>query len=227
MTTVGKRARLTIERPPRDLVEKFREASPPDLADAMNNSGAMREIMPMYAPMKRMVGTAITVKVPTGDALMVRKAMAVAQPGDVIVIDGRGTISRSLWGGNRSTTVAARGIAGVIIDGGTRDTDETAAVDLPLFARAIAPMGSGSAGPGELNFPIACGGVVVCPGDIVVGDAQGIVVIPRADAESVYAAWCKIVEREQDWSSRAATGEVLASDEVDQLLAKVGCEIIA
>jgi regulator of RNase E activity RraA len=226
MTTVGNRARISIERPPRDLVEKFREASPPDLADAMNKSGAMREILPMWSPMPRMVGTAITVKAPTGDALMVRKAMSVAQPGDVIVIDGRATISRSLWGGNRSTTVAARGIAGVVIDGGTRDIDETAGVKLPLFALAVAPMASASSGPGELNYPIACGGVAVCPGDIVVGDAEGIVVIPRSDAEDVYAAWRKIVEREQDWSARAARGEVLAADDIDRLLASIGCQIV-
>src|SRR5215212_665273 len=226
MGKVGNRVRLTIERPSRELVEKFREASPPDLADAMNKTGAMREIQPMYSPMPRCVGTAITVKAPTGDSLMVRKAMMVAQPGDVIVIDGRGTISRSLWGGNRSTTVAARGIAGVIIDGGTRDIDETQAVGLPLFARAISPMASASSGPGELNFPIACGGVVVNPGDIVVGDAEGIVVIPREDAEDVYAAWRKIVEREQDWSARAARGEVLAADDIDRLLASIGCQII-
>lgn len=225
MGKVGNRARLTIERPPRELVDRFREASPPDLADAMNKSGAMREILPMYAPMPRMVGTAVTVKAPTGDALMVRKAMAVAEPGDVIVIDGRGTISRSLWGGNRSKTVAARGIAGVVIDGGTRDIDETREAGLPLFARAICPMASASAGPGELNYPIACGGVVVNPGDIIVADAEGIAVIPRADAEDVYAAWLKIVERERDWSAKASAGQQLGGDEVDRLLRETGCEI--
>jgi RraA family protein len=226
MGKVGNRARLTIERPPRELVERFREASPPDLADAMNKSGAMREILPMYVPMRRMVGTAITVKAPTGDALMVRKAMAVAQAGDVIVIDGRGAISRSLWGGNRSATVAARGIAGVVIDGGTRDTDETRDVDLPLFARAVCPMASASAGPGELNYPIACGGVVVNAGDIVVGDAEGIVVIPRPDAEDVYAAWQKIVEREKDWHTKATQGQQQGVDDVDRLLREGGCEIV-
>lgn len=225
MGKVGNRARLTFARPPREVVERFREASPPDLADAMNKSGAMREILPMYAPMPRMVGTAITVKAPTGDALMVRKAMAAAEPGDVIVIDGRGTISRSLWGGNRSKTVAARGIAGVVIDGGTRDIDETREVDLPLFARAICPMASASAGPGELNYPIACGGVVVNPGDIVVADAEGIAVIPREDAEDVYDAWLKIVERERDWSAKASAGQQLGGDEVDRLLREIGCEI--
>ena len=226
MGKVGNRVRLTIERPPRELIENFRESSPPDLADAMNKSGAMREVVPMYLPVRRCVGPAITVKAPTGDSLMVRKAMMVAQPGDVLVIDGRGTISRSLWGGNRSTTVAARGIAGVVIDGGTRDIDETEAVGLPLFARAVCPMASASVGPGELNFPIACGGVVVNPGDIIVADAEGIVVIPRQDAEDVYAAWRVIVDREIEWSRRAATGQSATGGEVDRLLQESGCEII-
>lgn len=226
MGKVGNRLRLTIERPSREMIESFREASPPDLADAMNKTGAMREILPMYSPMRRCVGPAITVKAPTGDSLMVRKAMMVAQPGDVIVIDGRGTISRSLWGGNRSTTAAARGIVGVIVDGGTRDIDETEAVGLPLFARAVCPMASASSGPGELNFPIACGGVVVNPGDIVVADAEGIVVIPRQDAGDVHAAWRVIVDREKEWSSSAATGQPASGGEVDRLLQETGCEII-
>lgn len=226
MSKVGNRVRLHVDRPPRELVEKFRDASPPDVADAMGRSGAMREIYPMYSPIPRLVGTAITVKVPTGDALMVRKAMELAQPGDVIVIDGRGTISRSLWGGNRSALVAARGVAGVIIDGATRDIDETQAVGLPLFAKAVCPMGSGSAGPGEVNFPIACGGVVVNPGDIVVADANGIVVIPKDDAEDVYAAWCQIVEREAVWHAQSTAGEKYGDDDVDELLTKLGTEIL-
>jgi len=226
MGKVGNRIRLTIERPPRALVESFRDAAPPDLADAMNKSGAMRELFAVYAPMRRMVGPALTVKVPTGDALMIRKAMTIAQPGDVIVIDGRGTISRSLWGGNRSKTVAARGIEGVVIDGGTRDIDETRDVGLPLFARAICPMASASAGPGEINYPVACGGVVVNPGDIVVGDAEGIVVIPRADAADVHAAWQKIVEREREWSRQSSAGQTYGTDDVDALLAGLGCQIV-
>ena len=92
MGKVGNRIRLTFERPPKALIAAFREASPPDLADAMNKSGAMRELFPIYAPMSRMVGPALTVKVPTGDALMIRKALVLAEPGDVIVIDGRGTV---------------------------------------------------------------------------------------------------------------------------------------
>lgn len=226
MANVGNRIRTTIERPSRGLVERFQDADPPDLADAMNKSGAMREISPTYRPMRRCVGPAFTVKAPTGDSLMIRKAMALAQPGDVIVIDGRGTISRSLWGGNRSTFVAQKGVAGVIIDGGTRDIAETQALNLPLFARAICPMASASSGPGEVNFPVSCGGVVVHPGDIIVATEEGIAVIPRADIESVYEAWRKIVEREKVWSAGAASGKQAGADEVDRLLAQSGCEIL-
>ena len=226
MANVGNRVRLTIERPSPQMIERFREADPPDLADAMNKSGAMREIAPIYRPMARCVGPAITVKAPTGDSLMIRKAMQIAQPGDVIVIDGRGTISRSLWGGNRSTFVAQKGVAGVIIDGGTRDIGETQAVKLPLFARAICPMASASSGPGEINFPIACGGVAVHPGDLIVATEEGIAVIPRDDIESVYEAWRKIVEREKAWSAGAAAGRQAGADEVDRLLAQTGCEIL-
>jgi len=226
MGNVGNRIRVTIERPPRNLIERFRDADPPDLADAMNKSGAMREIQPIYRPMPRCVGPAITVKAPTGDSLMIRKAMGLAQPGDVIVIDGRGTISRSLWGGNRSTFVAQKGVAGVIIDGGTRDVDETRGVKLPLFARAVCPMASASSGPGEVNFPIACGGVVVNPGDLVVASEEGIVVIPRADAEDVYKAWRKTLDNEKEMSAGAAAGKQAGADEIDRQLAQLKTEIL-
>jgi regulator of RNase E activity RraA len=86
-------------------------------------------------------------------------------------------------------------------------------------------MASASAGPGELNYPIACGGVVVNPGDIVVADAEGIVVIPRQDAEDVYVAWRKIVDREKEWSARARTGGQAGTEEIDRLLTELGTEI--
>jgi regulator of RNase E activity RraA len=226
MGKVGNRARLTIQRPSPALVGKFREASPPDLAEAMNMSGAMRDICPMYRPIPKLVGTAITVRVQPGDSLMVAKALAIAQPGDVIVIDGRGVVSRSLWGGNRSLFAASRGIAGAIIDGATRDTDESQSAGLPVFARAICPMGSTAKGPGELNFPIACGGIAVHPGDVVVGDAEGIVVIPWQDAEDVYSAWRRVMEYEQAAQADNAAGRQVGAERTERLLGEIECEII-
>jgi RraA family protein len=225
MGNVGNRVRLTIERPARDLIERFRGASPPDLADAMNKVGAMRDIVPTYHPIGKCVGPAVTVAVPTGGSAMILKAMEVAQPGDVIVIDGRGAVSASLWGGNRSVYAAQRKVAGVIIDGAMRDIAETRELNLPVFARAVSPMAGSSVGMGEVNYPIACAGIVVNPGDIIVADAEGIVAIPRSDAEDVYAAWRKILEREKAWRADSAAGRQVGGLDVDKRLRESGTEI--
>ncbi|MDA8219471.1 MAG: hypothetical protein M0Z94_17860 [Dehalococcoidales bacterium] len=156
---------------------------------------------------------------------MVQKALAMAQPGDVIVIDGFGVVSRSVWGGNRSLVAASRGLAGVIIDGATRDIDVTKGTGLPLFARAVCPLGSRSNGPGEINYPIACGGVVVNPGDIVIADAEGIVVVPREDAADVYQSWLKVVEHEQRTLALSAKGENAGEADVDRRLRELGTEL--
>jgi len=225
MANVGNRVRLTIDRPSPELIARFREASPPDLADAMNKSGAMRDLFPVYAPMPKCVGPAVTVKLPAGGSSLILKAMELAQAGDVLVVDGRGAVSASLWGGNRSLFAAQKKLAGVIVDGGMRDVAETRELALPVFARAICPMAGATAGPGEVNYPVACGGVVVNPGDLVVADAEGIVVIPRGDADDVYAAWRKIVEREVAWRADSAAGRQVGGVDVDQRLREAGTEI--
>jgi regulator of RNase E activity RraA len=97
---------------------------------------------------------------------------------------------------------------------------------MPVFARAICPMGSTAKGPGELNFPIACGGVAVHPGDIVVADAQGIVVIPWQDAEDVYSAWRRVLEYEETAQADAAAGRQYAAARTERLLGEIECEII-
>jgi len=226
MANVGNRVRSTTDRPAPELVARFREASPPDLADAMNKSGAMRDLFPVYTPMPKCVGPAVTVKLPTGGSAVILKAMELARAGDVIVVDGRGVVSASLWGGNRSLFAAQKKLAGVVVDGGMRDVAETRELDLPVFARAICPMAGASVGPGEVNFPVACGGVVVNPGDIIVADAEGIVVIPRVDAEDIYAAWRKIAEREVAWRADSAAGRQVGGTDVDQRLREGGTEML-
>src|SRR5262249_43523756 len=160
MGNVGNRVRMRFERPPAELVERFRGLEATRLADAMHRTGAMRGIQPAYLPIRPMVGVAVTVKVPSGDSLMVRKAMELVQPGDVLGIAGRGCESRSVWGGNRSLAMKRAGLVGAIVDGAVRDVGESHELGFPLYARAISPMASSSAGPGEVNYPIACGGVV-------------------------------------------------------------------
>ncbi len=226
MGNVGNRVRLSFERPPAELVARFADQEATRLADAMHRTGAMYGLDPMYLPIKRVVGVAVTVKVPSGDSLMVRKAMELAQPGDVIVVDGRGCTTRSLWGGNRSLAMARQGVHGAIIDGAVRDVEESRELDFPLFARGICPMASSSTGPGEVNFPIACGGVVVCPGDIIVAEREGIVVIPRADAEDVLARLTEVEAREAAMVADAEAGLPRQRAEVDAALTRSGCQVL-
>lgn len=226
MPKPGNRIRLSIQRPPQSLIDRFRETSAPGLADAMARTGCMREIRPIFTPIARVVGPAITVKVPTGDSLMLRKALELAQAGDVIVVDGRGDTTRALWGGNRSLLAVSKGVAGLIVDGAVRDAEEAQDAGFPVFARALQPMASSSIGPGEVNFPIACGGVVVNPGDIIVADAEGIAVIPPADAESILATLDGINAKDAAWQAAIADGNGSQLEEVDRLLSQAATEIL-
>ncbi|HEX3244618.1 MAG TPA: RraA family protein [Chloroflexota bacterium] len=226
MSKPGNRVRLTIDRPSGHLLDQFRYLSPPALADAMYRSGCMRDIKSVYTPVNRLVGTAVTVKAPTGDSLMVRKALEIAHRGDVIVVDARGDTTRALWGGNRSLLASSKGVLGLVIDGAVRDVEEARLAKFPIFARAVQPMASASVGPGEVNFPIACGGVVVNPGDIIVADEEGIAVISPADAEVVLAQIEKVTERDETWVAAILEGKGSQLDEVDQLLELSGSEIL-
>jgi RraA family protein len=227
MSKPGNRVRLTIQRPSGHLLDQFRYSSPPALADAMYRTGCMRDIKTIYTPVKRVVGSAITVKAPTGDSLMVRKALEIAHRGDVIVVDARGDTTRALWGGNRSRLAASKGVLGLVIDGAVRDVEEARLADFPIFARGIQPMASASIGPGEVNFPIACGGVVVNPGDIIVADEEGIAVISPADADVVLAQIEKVTERDEAWVSAINEGTGSQLEEVDRLLEYAGSEIVS
>jgi RraA family protein len=226
MGRVGNRIRVDVERPNEDLIALFRDANPNDLADAMNKAGAVRHINPVYRPIRRCAGPALTVKVPAGGSGLIVKAIDIARPGDVIVIDGGEVVNASLWGGKRSAFAVHKRVAGVVIDGAMRDIAETREVDLPVFARAVCPMAGGSSGGGEVNFPIACGGVVVEPGDIVVADEEGIVVVPQADAHDVYEAWRKIATREAKARTDQAAWRQLGGRDIDERLQEFGTEII-
>jgi len=225
MGHVGNRIRLDFERPDEELLALFRDTNPNDLADAMNKSGAMRHITPAYRPIKRCVGPALTVKVPAGGSGLIVKAIDIARPGDVIVIDGGEVVNASLWGGKRSAFAVDKRVAGVIVDGGMRDIAESRELDLPLFARAVCPMAGGSSGGGEVNYPVACGGVVVVPGDIIVADDEGIVVVPRADARDVYDAWRKVFARESATRTDPASWRQLGGRDIDERLREFGTEI--
>lgn len=208
-----------------------------NLADAMHGLGAMRaDITPVYRPMRPFAGPALTVTVSPGNGMMIRKAIEVSRPGDVIVVNAGGVRSRAVLGGNVAIDMVAHGIAGLVVDGAIRDADELRDLDLPVYALAVTPRsGSDPSGRGEVLAPAACGDVAVLPGDLVVADADGITVVPLADADEVLAAALSVRARKggkDDLADRLASaraGTLTAYDPaaVARALAAAGCADLA
>ena len=134
-----------------------------------------------------MAGTALTVRTCVGDNLAIHQALEIVRPGDVLVIDGGGDVSRALVGEIMTTLAAKRGAAGIVIDGAIRDAGAISRADLPCFARGVIHRGPYKNGPGEINVAVSIGGMVVNPGDIVVGDEDGVVAFPQLIAETLLA----------------------------------------
>jgi RraA family protein len=181
---IGFRIRTDVPRTPAALVEAFRGKASSDVADAMGRLNVMDPGI-VGRTDRPLCGPAVTVKVRPGDNLMVHKALQVAAPGDVIVVSTQGNTTTAVFGGLMATTAVAAGLGGVVVDGAVRDLDGLRELAFPVFSRSVSPGGPDRAGPGEINVPIACGGAAVLPGDLVVGDADGVVVVPRDDAAAV------------------------------------------
>ncbi len=156
-----------------------------DLSDAAATPIAMdARIRPVWRG-ARFAGRAFTVRVPPGENPSVRAALEKAAPGDVIVIDGGGYEARALWGGNVSARARERGLAGAVVDGAIRDVDEIEALGFPVFAAAVVPTPPQRELAGEIGVTVTCGGRTVNPGDWVVGDADGVVVVPAGDHDEI------------------------------------------
>ena len=188
MSIVGNRIYTTIERPDAALVEQFRGLPSSNINDEMNRLYCMHDYIRLLNPgkAKQLLGTALTVKAPVGDNLFIHQALEMAQSGDIIVVDGGSGCNRSLAGEIMLRYAAEKGVAGIIVDGCLRDLEGIEKLEMPIYAKGITPQGPYKNGPGEINVPIACGGQVVFPGDILVGDRDGIVVIRPLDAAFVY-----------------------------------------
>ena len=172
-------------RPSASLIAQLARHETAKIADSMAGYGvAHHEIKPLRHEM-RLCGPAVTVLTRPGDALYVQKVIEVLQPGDVVVIDAAGYKDVAVIGERLAHYMKLRGAKGIVVDGAIRDSIGIVDEGIPTFARSQCIRIFGSVGPGAINVPITCGGVVVNPGDIVCGDADGIVIVPRADAERV------------------------------------------
>jgi len=167
------------------IVSLFKDLPTTCLSDAMEGINNLDSSIKPLKDTYRFAGRAVTIKMPVGDNLSVLEGIRKAQHGDVIIIDAKGDTYRAIAGDFVVGMMQTKGIKALVVDGAIRDVMAIKALDFPVFCKGTTVAASGKAGVGEVNIPISCGGTAVCPGDIIVGDADGVVVIPQALSEMI------------------------------------------
>jgi regulator of RNase E activity RraA len=198
----------------------------PEVSDLQNRLYTMNsEIRAMTAPDLRLVGPACTVKVFPGDNLMVHKALDIARPGDVIVVDASSSTMTAVLGDTISMKARHRGVIGFVVDGLIRDLPAILRLgDFPIFARGVTPIGPLQRGPGEVNYPVSVGGIVVNPGDLIVADLNGVVVVQQEAAADVLRRLVERAPTDQAYVAEVARGR-FSNDWIDRVLLEAGATI--
>jgi len=196
------------KRPDPRLVAELARMVTPHLSDSMERLYAGgHQLRPMHKEGK-LAGPAFTVRTAAGDNLLVHKALDTAQRGDVIVVDAGGWLDNAIIGELMAARARQRGIAGIVIWGAIRDSSELGAGSYPVYAAGVTHRGPYKNGPGEINVPVVIGGMPVNPGDIIVGDADGLVAVPQDQAERVLASAKSILEKETASMKQILAGSV-------------------
>ncbi len=225
--SIGFRVFLKRNLPPRELVEAFSSLPAANVADCMGRISALSSDVRLLSSPKReiMCGVALTVKARPGDNLMIHKAFDLAGPGDVVIVSNGGDRSQSLVGEIMVTYAQFKGVTGLVLDGPIRDIGVISKMPIPVYGVGVTPGGPFKEGPGEINVPIACAGIHVDPGDIILGDQDGVIVIPRKDAAALLVEAQKFSA--SDHAKLVAAGNGTADRSwVDKALAAKKCEII-
>lgn len=217
---VGFRVRSEWRRPDASLLAAFGNASSAQVTDCMSRMGAMDVGIKPIWPSPRVIGSALTVWCHSGDNLMLHKALSLARAGDVVVMNTQGNTNNSGFGELIATSAVKVGVRAVIVDGTVRDSDAIQAMQLPTYARGLSPNSCNKDGAGEVGTIIACGGVAVRPGDIIVADRDGVTVVPLDDAAEVAALAMAQMERESKRLSEIGKG-VIVRPEIDETLKKL------
>ncbi|MFC1585765.1 RraA family protein, partial [Fibrobacterota bacterium] len=201
------RIRRIISRPDKEIIKELKQFSTSLVSDSMNRMGAVGGGIHEMFPNPGFCGPAVTVEEVEGGNLMSHAALEYVQPGDVLVIDAKGVTTRSCFGGLQLLMAKKKGVAGVVIYGTVRDYDEMTKYKVPVFSLGVSPGGPLKGWSGNVNYPISCGGAVANPGDIVMGDRDGIVVIPKAIAADVIPVCRERTQMEKEWFNRVEKGE--------------------
>lgn len=205
-----------------DVIQRYLTLPVANVSDSMHRMTAAGPTLRKMHRDGQMSGAALTVKARPGDNLMLHKAIDMAEPGDVIVVDGGGDLTNALMGELMLAHAVNRGVAGFVLNGAIRDADAIFVVNLPLFAAGITHRGPYKDGPGEINIPISIGGMVIEPGDLVIGDSDGVLCVPFDAVEAVYASTLakNAAEEKQMTAIKARTNDRAW---VDDALRRLGC----
>ena len=185
LTGLGLRINAEWRRVDKALLERYRAVPVAVIGDSANRLQAFDAGFQSYGGRKRFAGPAFTVRVRPGDNLLVHRALDTARPGDVVVVDARGAMNTAIVGALMSRYARSRGIEALVIDGAIRDVEELESMDFAVVARGATPNGPYKSGPGEIGYPIAAGGLSIAPGDLLVGDRDGVLVVPAGEAARV------------------------------------------
>ena len=207
-----------------ETVRRFRDVPVACVSDVMSRMAAGGARLRPYHAGGIMAGPALTVRVRPGDNLMIHKALMVAEPGDVIVVDGGGDLTNALVGELMLSHAIEIGVAGVVIDGAIRDLGWVKTNTFPVFAAGVTHRGPYKDGPGELNVPIALDGMVIEPGDLVIGDDDGLLCVPFGQTEAIHAAAKAKSDGELKIAADTRAGKLASKAWVDEALVRLGCE---
>jgi len=224
LTNIGFRILPIVRRVERKLVEQFRNVVTPHISDNLNRIHAIGSGLRPYHKEGKLIGTAFTVKTRPGDNLLVHKAIDLAEPGDVIVVDAGGDTTNAIVGEIMMQLSRKKGIAGFIIDGAIRDLAAIQKGDFPVYAKGITHRGPYKDGPGEINVPISVDGMLVKPGDLIVGDEDGLAVVPYEFADEILQKVRAQEIRETEILESIENGTV-DREWVDETLIQRGCEL--
>jgi len=197
-----------IQRVDAELIRTLGELGVATVHEAQGRTGLMRPYMRPIYPSARAAGSAITVSSQPGDNLMIHAAMELCQPGDILVVATTSDSTDGMFGELLAVSARAHGVVGLIIDAGIRDVADLTTMNFPAWSKAISAQGTLKSGPGAVNVPIVCAGALVHAGDVIVADADGVVVVPRQAASDAARLGTERVAKEQTTRERLRKGEL-------------------